>query len=58
MISGVNRKPVLEDVRIVDDNPAGFVAKATLSRTIGNGVGPIFVDRGDELGVTLLVTHV
>jgi hypothetical protein len=34
------------------------VAKATLARGLGNGVGPVFVDCGGEAGVTLLVTHV
>ncbi|MGW0595248.1 hypothetical protein [Streptosporangium sp. NPDC002607] len=50
--------PSLENIRIIDDNPKKFVAKATLSRKIGNGVGPVFVDCGGEAGVTLLVTHV
>jgi hypothetical protein len=50
--------PSLENIRIIDDNPKKFVAKATLSHKIGNGVGPVFVDCGGEAGVTLLVTHV
>ncbi|MEV0704107.1 hypothetical protein AB0I53_40160 [Saccharopolyspora sp. NPDC050389] len=50
-------KPVLEDIRIVADDPEGFVAKARLTETVGNGVGPVFVDCGGEVGVTLLVTH-
>lgn len=58
VIGGITAKPILEDVRIIDDNPKGFVAKARLSSTIGNGVGPIFVDCGGEAGVILLVTHV
>ncbi|MFI9556115.1 hypothetical protein [Nonomuraea endophytica] len=59
VIAGIDRKrPVLENIRIIDDNPRGFVAKATLRATIGNGVGPVFVDCGGEAGVTLLVTHV
>ncbi|MEV0055629.1 hypothetical protein AB0H34_34670 [Saccharopolyspora shandongensis] len=49
--------PVLEDVRIVDDNPASFIAKGRLSERVGNGVGPVFVDCGGEAGVTLVVTH-
>jgi hypothetical protein len=49
---------VLTNIRIIDDNPKGFVAKATLAPKIGNGVGPVFVDCGGEAGVTLLVTHV
>lgn len=58
VIAGLGGKPVLEDIRIIDDNPKGFLAKARLSATIGNGVGPVFVDCGGEAGVTLLVTHV
>ncbi|MEU7984165.1 hypothetical protein AB0B56_04785 [Streptosporangium canum] len=58
VLSGFGGRPVLKNVRIIDDNPDGFVAKATLSHEIGNGVGPVFVDCGGEAGVTLLVTHV
>ncbi|MGA5759417.1 hypothetical protein [Nonomuraea bangladeshensis] len=59
VLAGLDRKhPVLRNVRIVEDDPKGFVAKATLASTIGNGVGPVFVDCGGEAGVTLLVTHV
>ncbi|MGW5155401.1 hypothetical protein ACWEPN_07960 [Nonomuraea wenchangensis] len=59
VLAGLDRKhPVLRDVRIVEDDPKGFVAKATLAPTIGNGVGPVLVDCGGEAGVTLLVTHV
>ncbi|MEV4243068.1 hypothetical protein AB0J63_06610 [Streptosporangium canum] len=58
VLSGFGGRPVLKNIRIIDDNPDGFVAKATLSREIGNGVGPVFVDCGGEAGVTLLVTHV
>lgn len=58
VLSGFGGRPVLKNVRIIDDNPDGFVAKATLSREIGNGVGPVFVDCGGEAGVILLVTHV
>ncbi|OUC99062.1 hypothetical protein [Streptosporangium minutum] len=58
VFSGFSGRPVLKNIRIIDDNPDGFVAKATLSREIGNGVGPVFVDCGGEAGVTLLVTHV
>ncbi|MEV6149985.1 hypothetical protein AB0L53_06550 [Nonomuraea sp. NPDC052129] len=59
VLAGINREhPLLQNIRIIDDNPQGFVVKATLAPTIGNGVGPVFVDCGDEAGVTLLVTHV
>ncbi|NUW43926.1 hypothetical protein [Nonomuraea rhodomycinica] len=58
VIGGLTQRPILTNIRIIDDNPKGFVAKATLSREIGNGVGPIMVDCGGEAGVTLLVTHV
>ncbi|TDD05126.1 hypothetical protein E1292_17890 [Nonomuraea deserti] len=58
VLSGFNGKPALENIRIIEDDPRGFKAKATLVRTIGNGVGPVFVDCGGEVGVTLLVTHV
>ncbi|MEU6414413.1 hypothetical protein [Microbispora sp. NPDC046933] len=59
VLSGFDREhPVLQNVRIIDDNPKKFVAKATLAPEIGNGVGPVFVDCGGEAGVTLLVTHV
>ena len=55
--SGVQDRPVLENIRIVDTGPDRFEATATLRETIGNGVGPVFVDCGGEAGVTLLVTH-
>ncbi len=59
VLAGLDRKhPVLRNVRIIKDDPKGFVAKATLAPSIGNGVGPVFVDCGGEAGVTLLVTHV
>ncbi|MER6943726.1 hypothetical protein ABT294_06850 [Nonomuraea sp. NPDC000554] len=58
VIGGIGGESILENVRIVNDDPKGFVAKANLAETIGNGVGPIFVDCGGEAGVTLLVTHV
>jgi hypothetical protein len=59
VIAGIDReRPVLENVRIIRDDPKGFLAKGTLSSRIGNGVGPVFVDCGGEAGVTLLVTHV
>ncbi|MEO3795559.1 hypothetical protein ABGB14_35585 [Nonomuraea sp. B10E15] len=59
VLAGLDRKhPVLQNIRIVEDSPKGFVAKATLAPKIGNGVGPVLVDCGGEAGVTLLVTHV
>ncbi|MEV4549120.1 hypothetical protein [Nonomuraea wenchangensis] len=59
VLAGLDRKhPVLRNVRIIQDDPKGFVAKATLAPRVGNGVGPVFVDCGGEAGVTLLVTHV
>ncbi|MFF4414480.1 hypothetical protein ACFYY8_18290 [Streptosporangium sp. NPDC001559] len=59
VLAGVDMEhPTLRNIRIVKDDPKGFVAKATLSPGIGNGVGPVFVDCGGEAGVTLLVTHV
>jgi hypothetical protein len=59
VLAGIDReRPVLQNIRIIKDDPKGFVAKATLRPTIGNGVGPVFVDCGGEAGVTLLVTHV
>ncbi|MEV5558515.1 hypothetical protein AB0L44_33080 [Nonomuraea wenchangensis] len=59
VLAGLDRKhPVLRNVRVIEDDPQGFVAKATLAPRIGNGVGPVFVDCGGEAGVTLLVTHV
>ncbi|MFG1694454.1 response regulator transcription factor [Nonomuraea sp. NPDC049309] len=42
VLAGLDRKhPVLRNIRIVKDDPKGFVAKATLDRKIGNGVGPV-----------------
>ncbi|MFI9597715.1 hypothetical protein [Nonomuraea sp. NPDC052265] len=59
VLAGLDREhPVLQNIRIVEDNPKGFVAKAALAPKIGNGVGPVLVDCGGEAGVTLLVTHV
>ncbi|MDT8915310.1 hypothetical protein [Amycolatopsis sp. PS_44_ISF1] len=50
--------PSLVNIRILDRNPAGFLAKANVGPQIGNGVGPVLVDCGGEAGVTLLVTRV
>ncbi|GLY37335.1 hypothetical protein Amsp01_033590 [Amycolatopsis sp. NBRC 101858] len=58
VLGGFPEHPALENIRIVDAGPDRFVAKATVARHIGNGVGPVFVDCGGEAGVTLLVTHV
>ncbi|GAA2884289.1 hypothetical protein GCM10010517_47630 [Streptosporangium fragile] len=58
VIGGINGTQFLENIRIIDDNPKAFKAKATLSAKVGNGVGPVFVDCGGEAGVVLLVTHV
>ncbi|WP_245899580.1 hypothetical protein [Nonomuraea indica] len=59
VIGGLDREhPVMRNIRIIKDDPKGFVARATLDPKIGNGVGPVFVDCGGEAGVTLLVTHV
>jgi hypothetical protein len=55
---GLTDHSILENVRILQAGPDRFVAKATLARFVGNGVGPILVDCGGEAGVTLLVTHV
>lgn len=53
--SGANE--VLEDIRIISSGPDEFEATARLRDGVGNGVGPVFVDCGGEVGVTLLVTH-
>lgn len=59
VLAGIDREhQVLQNIRIIKDDPKGFVAKATLAPKIGNGVGPVLVDCGGEAGVTLLVTHV
>lgn len=58
VLGGFPDKPALVNIRILKDDPDGFVAKANLAPHIGNGVGPVFVDCGGEAGVTLLVTHV
>jgi hypothetical protein len=58
VLGGFPERPALENIRIIDAGPDHFVAKATVARHIGNGVGPVFVDCGGEAGVTLLVTHV
>jgi hypothetical protein len=58
VLGGFPDHPALENIRIVDAGPDHFVAQATVSQHIGNGVGPVFVDCGGEAGVTLLVTHV
>ncbi|GAA4532020.1 hypothetical protein [Amycolatopsis samaneae] len=50
--------PALENIRILNADPKGFLAKANVAQHIGNGVGPVLVDCGGEAGVTLLVTHV
>ncbi|MFF5210181.1 hypothetical protein [Streptosporangium sp. NPDC000396] len=51
-------RSALTDVRILDDNPEGFKATAKLAEWVRNGVGPVFVSCGNEMGVTLIVTHV
>jgi hypothetical protein len=58
IVSGVNGKSVLEDITITEAGPDRFEATARLRDTVGNGVGPVLVDCGGEVGVTLLVTHV
>lgn len=58
VLGGFPDKPALVNIRILNDDPKGFVAKANLAPNIGNGVGPVFVDCGGEAGVVLLVTHV
>jgi hypothetical protein len=58
VLGGFPDKPALVNIRILKDDPEGFVAKANLAPNIGNGVGPVFVDCGGEAGVVLLVTHV
>ncbi|SDJ04506.1 hypothetical protein [Nonomuraea jiangxiensis] len=58
VIAQIGPRSVLRNIRILKDDPRGFVAKANLDSKIGNGVGPIMVDCGGEAGVTLLVTHV
>jgi hypothetical protein len=58
VLGGFPDNPALVNIRIVKAGPEHFVAKANLAPTIGNGVGPVFVDCGGEAGVTLLVTHV
>ncbi|MER5394170.1 hypothetical protein [Saccharopolyspora sp. NPDC002686] len=58
VVSGVDGRPVLEDVEIIESGPERFEARAKLRETVGNGVGPVLVDCGGEAGVTLLVTHV
>lgn len=58
VIGGFPERPILTDVEILDPDPAAFRARARLAEGIGNGVGPVFVDCGTQLGVTLLVTHV
>ncbi|MFC0111293.1 hypothetical protein [Kibdelosporangium aridum] len=58
ILGGFPDKPALVNIRILKDDPNGFLAKANLAPNIGNGVGPVFVDCGGEAGVTLLVTHV
>jgi hypothetical protein len=58
VLGGFPDKPALVNIRILQDGPDRFLAKASLAPGIGNGVGPVFVDCGGEAGVTLLVTHV
>ena len=57
VIGGYPGHEILKDLKIVDANPEAFKATATLSKKIGNGVGPVLVDCDGEAGVTLLVTH-
>jgi hypothetical protein len=58
VLGGFPDNPILTDIQIIDPDPEGFRATARLVDTVGNGVGPVFVDCGTQLGVTLLVTHV
>ncbi|WP_113703132.1 hypothetical protein [Nonomuraea lactucae] len=65
VVTGLDTKhSMLQNVRIIEDNPKGFVAKATLSPEVGYGVSPVLVNcagekgvSGPEAGVTLLVTQ-
>jgi hypothetical protein len=58
VIGGFPGREILENVRILKAGPGAFMATATVSSQVGNGVGPVLVDCGGEAGVTLLVTHV
>ncbi|WP_020660268.1 hypothetical protein [Amycolatopsis benzoatilytica] len=57
VLGGFPDNPALTDVQIVDAGPDKFEAKAKVSPTIGDGVGPVLVDCDGEAGVTLMVTH-
>lgn len=50
--------PFDRGVRIVDENPNGFVAVGQIAENLGNGAGPVVVDCGARTAETLLVTHV
>ncbi|MBV8933598.1 MAG: hypothetical protein JOZ47_10310 [Kutzneria sp.] len=45
-------------VRIVKDDPDGFVAKARVAANLGDGAGPVVVDCVTTRAETILVTHV
>ena len=56
VLGGFPDNPALVNIRILRDDPHGFVAKANLAPHIGNGVGPVFVPdagvgEGDHRGV-------
>jgi len=57
VLGGFPDNPTLTDIQIVDAGPDKFEAKAKVSTTIGDGVGPVLVDCDGEAGVTLMVTH-
>lgn len=57
VVGGSPENNILENLRILDDDPNGFLAKATVAERVGAGVGPVLVDCGDEAGVVLLVTR-
>lgn len=57
VLGGFPENPIFENIKIVNADPKGFLATANLRDGIGHGAGPVFVDCGQELGVTLLVTH-
>lgn len=54
--AGLGEHSILEDVRIISSGPERFEAKARLRDGVGYGAGPIVVDCGGQLGVTILVT--
>lgn len=52
-----NGKPFVGPVQIVNPDPTGFEATATIDENVGAGAGSVYLDCGSHYGETRLVTQ-